>query len=61
MKTVLKNPTEAMISAIISTSERAAARWIRDSLTGDIYAWPAEQHEHAQVAELNRPGTCRHL
>jgi hypothetical protein len=27
-----------------------AAKWLKDSVTGDMYYWPAEIYQHAQVA-----------
>lgn len=50
MQNVSKNPTKAVIAEIISKSEHTAAKWLKDSGNGDMYFWPAEKHQHAQVA-----------
>lgn len=48
---VFKNPTKAEIKSVIAESAHTAAKWLKDSKTGDTYYWPAEQSQHAAVAE----------
>ena len=51
MQNVAKNPTKAAIVELIKASEHTAAKWLKDSGTGDMYYWPAEKYQHAHVAE----------
>lgn len=46
----LRNPTTQEVKALIDQSEHRAAKWLKDSATGDIYYWPAEIYQHAMVA-----------
>ncbi len=50
MQDVAKNPPKEVIADLISKSEHTAAKWLKDSSTGDMYFWPAEKHQHAHVA-----------
>lgn len=50
MKFVEKNPTPTDIARIINSSEHTAAKWLKDSVTGDSFYWPAEKYQHAHVA-----------
>lgn len=50
MPNVAKNPTKTAIDELIKESEHTAAKWLKDSGTGDMYYWPAEKHQHAHVA-----------
>lgn len=50
MEGVSKNPTKAVIAGIIKASEHTAAKWLKDTATGDMYYWPAEKYQHAHVA-----------
>lgn len=44
------NPPPEGIRQIISKSAHLAAKWIKDSATGEIWYWPAEESQHAAVA-----------
>lgn len=46
----LRNPTNQEIKALINQSANKAAKWLKDTATGDIYYWPAEIYQHAAVA-----------
>lgn len=46
----LRNPTNEEVRALIAQSEHKAAKWLKDTVTGDIYYWPAEVYQHAAVA-----------
>lgn len=46
----VRNPSKDEIKALIAQSEHKAAKWLKDSATGDTYFWPAEIHQHAEVA-----------
>ena len=46
------NPDSGEFAVIISRSEQKAAKWIKDTETGDVWAWPAEQAFHAKMAEI---------
>lgn len=46
----IKNPTKEEIKEIIGQSEHKAAKWLKDTATGDMYYWPAEVYQHAAVA-----------
>lgn len=50
MDGVVKNPTKATIAEIIRSSEHTAAKWLKDTTTGDMYYWSAEVYQHAAVA-----------
>lgn len=50
MDDVLKNPTREQIASILSASEQGAAKWLKDPDIGNIYYWPAESHQHMEVA-----------
>jgi hypothetical protein len=51
-KLVFKNPTDTAIRQIIAMSEHRAAKWLKNKDTGDIYYWPAEEAQHAEIAKL---------
>ena len=46
----VRNPTKEEIKSLIDQSEHKAAKWLKDSATGDIYYWPAEIYQHMAVA-----------
>lgn len=46
----VRNPTKQEVKALIEQSEHKAAKWLKDSATGDTYYWPAEIYQHAAVA-----------
>jgi hypothetical protein len=46
----VRNPTTAEVKAMIAESEHKAAKWLKDTSTGDIYYWPAEIYQHMAVA-----------
>lgn len=52
MDGVTKNPTKTETAAIVRASEHTAAKWLKDSATGDMYYWPAEKYQHAHVAQF---------
>lgn len=45
-----KNPTDAKIREITERSTEKAAKWLRDTATGDRYFWEAEHAFHRDVA-----------
>lgn len=47
---MLKNPTPDEIAEIINSSEHKAAKWIKDTSTGDVWYWPAEVRFHRDAA-----------
>lgn len=51
MDGVAKNPTKAATAEIIRSSGHTAAKWLKDTATGDMYYWPAEMYQHAHVAK----------
>jgi len=46
----VRNATKAELKALIDQSEHKAAKWLKDTATGDTYYWPAEAYQHAAVA-----------
>ncbi len=48
----VKNPSKPAIAEIIRASEHKAAKWLKHTETGDMYYWPAEHYQHAQVAAM---------
>ena len=46
-----KNPTPAGVKEIISASAHKAAKWLKTIDGKDIWYWPAEQEQHANVAK----------
>lgn len=48
----IKNPTRKEIQEIIAASEHKAAKWLKSIDGKDIWYWPAEQEQHANVAKL---------
>ena len=47
---ILKNPTEVEIEALCAESPHNAAKWVKDTRTGDMYYAPAGDVQHAQMA-----------
>lgn len=48
---VSKNPNEDKIRELCGKSEHNAAKWIKDTETGDFYYWPASDLQHVQMAK----------
>jgi len=48
---LIKNPTPAAIKEIIAASEHKAAKWLKTIDGKNIWYWPAEQEQHANVAK----------
>ncbi len=46
----VRNPTPAEVKGMIDQSEHRAAKWLKDTSTGDTYYWPAEIYQHMAVA-----------
>lgn len=44
------NPTPEAIRRIIEASKFKAAKWVKDSATGETWYWPAESGSHADIA-----------
>jgi hypothetical protein len=38
------------INRIIGASKHKAAKWLKDTKTGEIWYWPAEEFKHADIA-----------
>lgn len=51
MRELLKNPTDAALKALIAEAPDNNVKWVKDSVTGDIYCWPAIYGYHQQVIE----------
>ena len=47
----IRNATKEEVKSLIALSEHKAAKWLKDSVTGDTYYWPAEVYQHAEVAK----------
>lgn len=47
-----KNPSPQKINELFKQSKHNAAKWLKDSATGDIYYWPAEMEQHAIAAKM---------
>lgn len=45
------NRTAGHIAHIIAASEHLAAKWLKDSATGGVWFWPAEQSTHADMSK----------
>lgn len=45
------NPPDWKIRSIIESSKHKAAKWLKDSATGDTWYWAAEEFNHADIAE----------
>ena len=46
----IKNATKEEIQSLIAQSAHKAAKWLEDEATGDVFFWPAEAFQHAEVA-----------
>ena len=46
-----KNPSNERIKEIIFSSNERAAKWLKDTKTGDMYFWQAEKAFHRNIAE----------
>lgn len=49
---IAKNPPTEGIHRIIAASLHKAAKWLKDSDTGDVWYWPAEEANHSDVAKV---------
>lgn len=47
---ISKNPGEEKIKEYCNLSKYAAAKWLKDMESGDVFAWPAGSEQHAAVA-----------
>jgi hypothetical protein len=45
------NPPPEGIIRIIEASKYNAAKWLKDSETGELWYWPAEDFTHADIAK----------
>lgn len=48
---IAHNPTSAGIQKAIAASKHNAAKWIRDTVSGEYWYWPAEYANHSDMAE----------
>ena len=48
------NPTKLGIQERCRQSSHNAAKWLKDSETGNTYYWPADEMRHAEFAEQMR-------
>ncbi len=46
----VKNASKEEIKTLIGQSGHKAAKWLKDEATGDVFFWPAEAYQHAEVA-----------
>jgi hypothetical protein len=47
---IVANPSEDQIKALCEESPHYAAKWVRDTKTGDMYYAPAGDFQHAHMA-----------
>ena len=50
MDGVILNPTPQQLADLVNASSEKAAKWLKVTATGEMYAWRAEQHFHRDVA-----------
>lgn len=48
---LMRNPTNSGIIELCKKSSVNAAKWLKDTATGNMYYWPADQMRHAEFAE----------
>lgn len=45
------NARKDRVKELCEMSAHNAAKWIKDSETGNVYYWPSDQATHAEMAE----------